>query len=691
MRATIWMKERITFPALAYAFIILFLPFYEGGARPESLFIIHSAIFMLMFFLGFSFFRKNAYSLFFPEMVLLFVPFLIYMLVRSLLSPYIYSSLLSLWEVCMFLLLFSVTVHFSRSTAFGRSVLTIFFISGVAQAFIAIILSLQQGFKRSAAYFLNPNHFAAYLSITFFVGLFLLVALRRVAKKGRNVLLFIHMLALLLILAAFIGGSSRGALLAFCAALFMAILLLSIAGRKRESIVAIILITAIAATGAFFLFQRFSSGLDIYRYERVRIWKASFDIFFDNIFFGTAPGMFQFHAHNYNFPQLDSPVHYGRIFSTPHSDLLLALSELGIIGFVLLLFPAVYILIAFTWRRAGGGGDPSDRTEALFQKIAIASILVAFFTQGLFDTLTERPALYMSLSIVAGVLLRDFMKRDLEELYVRHLSRRSILALFLLLPFVYLYLIAVFNPFVADISIRRGNALYAEEKRSEKYDVREAQKKMIETIRYCSQAIFFNPLQPDYYDLRGRSAMELLESERSFLNSHSTFDSVSFIDQNFSRAASLNRVNSSYHVNRARAYREFSKRGFFPENSLSMAIGFYRDAEDLSRNDPFIPYELATIFFDHGDLESAEREALKGLSIEPYFFQCSLLLAHVCAEAGNATRAAEIMEVMERKFSAISGYKIKNRYEFDVLQYDREKFLALKQKLKKEDHDVSAP
>ena len=650
--------RQTAFPAILVSFIIFFLPFYEGGARPESLFIVHSLLFVLGLYTGLQVFKGDGGFLFIPGIIVFFIPFLVYFFIRAFLVPYLYASFLSLWEVLAFVFFLCLTFHFSRRRGFLRIVLLSLFLSAVFQAFLAILLYVCGGFRRTAVFFMNPNHLAAYLSIGFFIGAFFLMRFL-LGEENEKKWMRLFIPGLILILAALILGSSRGALLSFALAFVILPVSFFLKRRKRESLIALLILIIVLLTGAFLIYERFGEGLDIYRYERIRIWRASLGVFLDNPLFGVGPGLFEYHSLNYNFPQLESPIRYGRFFSAPHSDYILILSELGIAGFLLLFIPFIFVL----WKaaRKKNDGDPVSRENALRSptKIVMVCIITAFLGQSFFDNLSERPALYMSMAVVGGVLIAEVSKNVSMKLRMTFLRRGIVFSLCFIVPMIYLYYCAVLAPFVSDLLIKKAKRMSAEMRETD-------------ALRYCNEAIFFNAINPDYYALRGDIRLRMLKEGTLRLNDFSG------IDEDFAEASRFNAIDASYLMDRARLFRELLSRGFAFDELQRNSIRLYRDAGSLSPKDPLIPYELAILFYERGELKNAEKECLASLSIEPCFFQASLLLAWVYFDLGDHEKARAVIGGMEKVFKEIEGYRVKNKYEYEILHYDRERYLYLK-------------
>ncbi len=654
--------SNLFFPGLIFFFIICFLPFLEGGAHPTSLFIVHTLIFILLAFIGYKIFKRVIISFDMPFISILFLPFLIFMFIRSFFTPYFFASFLSFWEVLIFFILFLLTYYFSKNEIFIRWLLLFFVLSFFFQSLLIQLFYFSSGQERTAVYFFNPNHLAAYLSMGFYISApFLMLKL---SGKKKAILLKIGIIVFLLILLSSMAlQKSRGALLSFPVAFLFFLFLLRRKMTRKEFLSFIIVAILIIALGSLLIYQRFEGGGDIYKYERIRIWRASLSLFFDHSLLGIGPGMFEYLSAHYQFPQLQSLIKYGKRFTMPHSDYILLLTELGLFGSILLLIPFFYgIGNLFKKSRLLGRENFHFFGWSFPLKESIMCALLVLIIQGFFDNLTERPAIYMSFAILLGVLFSRISEDNAEEIDLSYLSRTVLFAVISLISIIYLYYFAVFSPYLADRIIQEAYRLRAQDKEEE-------------AIQWCSKAIFFNRIHPDYYNFRGEYYLNAIKNEKFHP------DLFFLCDRDLSQAYQWNSVKALYPLNKAVLYQELFYKNIYPEESFHRALFFYHEAERLAAKDPFIPYECASLNFAVKNYDHAIKEIKNSLDIEPYFLQAQLFLAENYRVIGEKEKARTIIENMQEKFKDLEGYRLQNDYELKILDYDRTEYARICQEL----------
>jgi O-antigen ligase len=284
--------------------------------------------------------------------LLAFTPFVAVVLVGAVLAPYGYAAWLTLLELAAFLAVAGLAAR--RGEGLLERLAGPLTILAAAQAGLALLQRFagspallewmtgggttaagvrMLGDPRPAGTFLNPNHLAAWLAA---VLLLIWGGWRgsRRAESRRATLLYGA--ASLPILLALVLTGSRGALLGFAggAAAATALAWPRLAAGRRGAILwggAV----ALLVVGALVLVPRLLER-DPFRYQRLRIWRASLQAAIDSPWLGTGPNQFGAASDNLQFPDGHGPLRYDRSFSSPHSDLLRAPVELGWPGLVAL-------------------------------------------------------------------------------------------------------------------------------------------------------------------------------------------------------------------------------------------------------------------------------------------------------------------------------------------------------------------
>ncbi len=657
---------KIFLPGVLIFFIICFLPFYGGGTHPTSLFIVHTLIFIMMSIFWWRILGGVESSFAVPFVALLFLPFLFYMLLRSCFSAYHFASFLSFWEVLIFFLLFLFTYNFAKSEKFIKWLLLSFLLSFFLQSLLIQLFSIENGYKqRTAVYFLNPNHLAAFLSMGFFLlAPFLLM---KIDTPRRAILLKGTVAAVLVLLLVSLAlERSRGAVISFPVAFLLFLLLMKKRMTSKQFLSIVLIVLLIGTLSALLIYERFEGGKDIYQYERTRIWRASFSLFSDNFLLGAGPGMFEYRAGDYQFQQLQSLIRYGKRFSTPHSDSLLLVTEMGLIGLFLFLIPFLYgIAILFKDNRQNLQGNIRFSGWRFPLKESIICAVTVLFLQGLFDNLSEKPAIYMSIALLLGVLFSRIDRKGERNIMLSSVWKPWFFNTLSTVALIVLYYFAVLSPYVADRVMQEAYRM-------------KSQGKMEEALQLCSRAIFFNKIHPDYYHSRGEYYLHEIE------NGKFRSDIFYRAEQDLRRANSLNAINALYPLERARLFRELFYQGISLNESFDMAQSLYHAAERLATLDPFIPYECASMNLTARNYDHALEEIRKSLAIEPYFLQAQLFLAEIHKVMGEEEKAMHAVKDLKRKFMELGRYRVQNSYELKILDYDRQAYLKICQDLKLE-------
>jgi len=210
------------------------------------------------------------------------------------------------------------------------------YLGGPVPVFWAYSVPDQAGFL--TATFLNHNHLAGYLEMTFCLGLGLLACGAAPARP-------VWIVLLVLILSALVLTMSRGAYLS----LFPALLLMGLLrGRKGKVgrlkvlaaglvLVLVVILVALGSTPAVERVQSLEDPGEPSWTSRVMVWKGTLGLIGDHPWLGTGPGTFpwSFPAHR--------PPGLSLRFRETHNDYLQAVSEMGLWVLIPLLWGVVLL------------------------------------------------------------------------------------------------------------------------------------------------------------------------------------------------------------------------------------------------------------------------------------------------------------------------------------------------------------
>ena len=453
----------------------------------------------------------------------------------------------------------------------------------------ALVQGLVLGFPRPAGTFLNPNHLALWLVAVTMLGLGSI-------RPGDGVYDRLRRLALLLpALAAIALTGSRGALLALTAGVAWLVF------RRRERPARPWLLAGATAALVFLVVAglRQVSRIeqhDPWRYQRLRIWRASAGAFLADPLWGSGPGQFRTAAQNLGFPDGEGPLRFDRTFSQTHSDWLRAPVELGL--------PAS--LAALAMLASGAAVIRARRRNGTLPRHADGAIaaLIAILAHAAVDNPSEWPAVYLLAAVLAGALLAS----DREGARAWGRPARSALAAAAALLFV----VADLAPFVAwrEMSRLPPRPLSATERPA------------------LDRARALNPLHPAPW----------LRLAESVVADAGGFDLERYVlaREAAEHAIRLDPRAALYQRALARVEEQGCRTLFSDLACRERTVEAYEQAAARARHDPFIPIALAAFLLDAGDPAGARRQAERALALEPEAVVPRLLLADALLAAGNA-------------------------------------------------------
>ena len=314
-------KELILIVIILAALIIP--AFFSGGNNSQIKEIIQ-ALLVIAGLIGF-FYSGCGHNRLNNKIFFLLAAWLLALFLSSRLSLSIYQSMSYWLELFCSGLIFYVIATAKFPEQKVELMVKIFLGSSVILSFIGLYFYLTGNYVRLTSTFYWPNPFAGYL-------LFALPLTLHFLLKEKNI---VWLLALVVLLAAFILTGSRGALISLVVVLavysiffrkkiienrywLMAALLISLG---------VVLIFSFAKPANFLDRSKLSetSALDASSSIKLDYWQASLKIFKDNFLLGTGPATFQTVYPLYQ----DNPVSSGKY---PHNWLLEFLAEDGIIA-----------------------------------------------------------------------------------------------------------------------------------------------------------------------------------------------------------------------------------------------------------------------------------------------------------------------------------------------------------------------
>ena len=582
------MLSSLSIKLLPLFLVLALLPFFEGCETATGLFFVHSLTLLALTIAIFSSSR-----IIIPRFLVYFVPFLLALVVSTVLAPYKYSAVLQLWDYCV-AALFAVAVYSffqNEPNQTPTSLFAIFFVIVLGISISVIFWNNYSGLRVNGT-FPNPNDFASFCLLSLIFGIFLLEQLKD--RKMRIVV--IVCLILLTILVAL--SSSRGA---FLATLLFA--LLYVLKRKPGKIVSACILAGLVVAGAALMY-RFAHYPDPFQYYRLKIWQSSLKGILADPYLGVGLNMLQYNAYRFIFPADVELGRFARVARSADNQYLQILVETGFLG--LFTFLIGWFAIYFSLRKT------SPRFITLRHSILVVSVLSLF---SLALNITAITLLFLFLVC----LPLSFHNGERSVTIPLRASGRIACTVFLFLLFAFV----VFLPYVAD---REYNmAISAQDAESARI--------------HLDRAVRYNPYQAYYRFMFVRRVVD----------SHANLDSVHwmYLVHAIDDSITLNPLESDFYLYRARIFRtlldQTHRFSFFTE-----AISSYQAALDKAPYNVFLRGELAAFEAEQGRFSLAQIELEKALSAEPAFLNARLMLAQMKLEQNDPNGARQEIQKMEQ-------------------------------------------
>lgn len=490
-------------------------------------------------------------------------------------APYFFAAWLVAVEVAAFLAVLALAV---RSRPFLlRWAGPVLVAAGWFQTGLLVFQRFGEQDPRPAGSFLNPNYLAGWLAATllFCAGRYLGARECRIARWTA--------IASIPLLAGFVLTGSRGALVALAAGSIVLVAAVwgGLQPRGRRALVAVLVLVGLAGGTALALRLR---QPDPYRYQRLKIWRASVTPLLSDPWSGTGPGQFSRASHGLQFPDGRGALRYDRGFRATHSDWIRAGAELGWPGVAALAWIVVSVLAHAARRRRDA--EPVDPG-------ALAA-LAGLFAQAAVDNVTRAPALYLFGAVCLGIVIA-----------VEAPSRRSVRPAWRLLVaalVLYLFVVGEGIPLRAWVEQETpgspgaiGNLADAEA--------------WMDHVEHRHRS------DSDYFISEGRPIAE--------------------------RAVSLSPRDGELLRRLARLEVESLAVDPLHRAKRDRIVSLFERSGTLQRSNPFVPMELAAFHLDTGSPAAARRAAERALEIEPESASPRLLLSRAHLDAGDVDRAEE--------------------------------------------------
>lgn len=510
----------------------------------------------------------------------------------SFFSPFPWKSILFCGDFLLFSLYF-MNWH-GVEVDLHRLFRFLYFLLSITSGITLIAWLFRLSAVPSIILFANPIAQAIASGLAFIWGIYYLVHKQR----------FFHYLILTLNLGALAICASKAALLgAFFASLYIGI------KRKRILLLALgsLILVLLLPTPLRTRISPAELKRDPYIFDRLKIWTMSLQILRKNFWTGIGPDLFREQAPRYNFAQDKGLSRYGKVPESPHNDFLKIACEFGL--------PGILVLLTFFWllgSRLTRAPPPIilgvTLTFLLFQALLLNFLFNLFFLFLLLlccRLLWNTPVTFHSISR---------FQRWSECLFI------SIL-----------FLLIYFAPFVAQTQMIR-----AEKARSVK-----------EKGRFLASAARWNPLDPDIPLAQGT----LLSS---IFRQTSRLEMMSESLQQLRKARKLNPFLLPAYNEEAGLLHVFLENGRTHPGLKEEILAPLQEATFYYPFNPFLRMQMASIHWMFGDRDSAEREAVSALKLEPHYIAALCFLHDNFGYYGNGS---DFKQKIDGILASIAGKK----------------------------------
>ncbi len=558
-------KPLFLLPILA---LFILFPFFEGGETSSGLFVFHTITLVALAATALAYSR-----LWIPRFVVFFFPFLLVLIISTIISDYKYAAFLKLWDYFLggvWTILICTLLRENKRES--ESIFTWIFLVGSLSTIAAILLYNKVGTGRISASFLNPNEYASFALMLFCLGFYCLEQETNHQRKR-----LIAGLSCLLLLS--VGFSlSRGVFIAS-----LSIAALAFFRRKPGKTIKILLILLILVSGSLVTF-RLKYYEDPLKYYRGKIWKSSLKGISEDPELGIGLGMLEYRARTFNFPADTELGRYGRIARSADSQYVQILAETGFLGLLTFLFGWFGLFSSLR------------KTSSRYFYLKLAWLVVSIAS--LFSVLLQNTSVLFLLSFLVSVPISESNKETLELSF--HRPGRILIPLGCFLLFV----LGCYLPFQSDREFYR--ALRSK-------DLQEADKHLSAAIRY-------NPYQPYFRFVFIRKIVD----RKPELDTHRWLTIVSTID----RSIALNPLEYEFYVYKARIFRILLEKNI-NLRYYSSAVSAYQTALDYNPYNVFLRLEFASFLYKLKRYNLAEREVRTTLEAEPSFLNARIFLTEI--------------------------------------------------------------
>jgi len=507
---------------------------------------------------------------------------------------------------------------------------------GALQGLLVLGQRVLGGEPRPAGTFLNVNHMSCWLVAILLFGL---GGASRLASRGSRWLAGVFGV---LIGSGIMLGSSRGAFLgAFVGMLWLSWRFWRNTSVKQRGAVVVIGLLVVLLVSWRMAGRDLASN--VFRYHRVKIWKASLSLLTENPWWGCGPGQFKWAARGVQFEDGEGPLNYDVNFIIPHSDVLRLPVEFG--GLITLAVLVVIVVGLVEFRKS------SKMRERSPPEWGATAALVAMAVQAVVDDPSRWPAVYLLASLFLGALLAVPTKTSPR----RAVPSRWVAAIVLLLAF-----------FVGDVGTWQAHRIVSNLPKG---------RLLSQQFEQLERAQSLNPVQA-YYHMRWAEA--LVASATRW-----TIDDYARARIEAETAIRLHPAESQFRWTLARVEGRGCREIFRDLKSRDRAYRNFKLAQQLAPHDVRISLQGGAFALSVGDPLTAQERANYAMKTEPNAVPAYLLLAEVALNSDrfDPARVDGYLESAQRIAAENPPNRLSTSYERQLLDINPNRLEAIERRL----------
>ena len=463
----------------------------------------------------------------------------------------------------IFLISFYFLFGFHETSGDGKRITNIAYLISFF-SFVRILIFFITG--SNTFFFKNPILSGV---LSGFAILILLYNLMEIFKLHEFVFIVISTIAL------YISGSKA----AFLGVIFFSFIMILIKKKKLIPIfIFLIAVTFIIPNPIGNMFVK-SVYNDPYSKNRIDIWFLSAKMFTAFPFTGVGPDNFGEVSQQFNFKQLKGPANYFKVPRSPHNDYLKIVSENGIFGLIFII-----MFFFFLFRRILSGSVYD------IKKILVLYLLFQSF---LFNIIFKTFFFFLFL----------YLLRSLFPETKKYISNSPILKLSIFFILFITIIAGYIFPYISDSKLNK---------------VKMEIENSVNLIN-LEQSAKLNPIDARIYYMKSVINFKMFNK-----NSNPNFFSNALY--NLEKAKMFNGYFLNSYLLESDIFLSILKRGIKYTGLKNEILAPLDQYLIYNPFDPFVVLEKASINMKFGDLQQAEKEAVKALEIEPDFISAIYFL-----------------------------------------------------------------